>query len=338
MALRLVEIVFPERYMSSVRSSLQDDPSILGFWEQDLIGEKAQVRVLVEIGKSESVLDLMEKRVGFTDGFRIVILPVEATLPAPEEPEKKETTEAGGKETAKPLPGRVSRAELLSDLSPGGKITRVYLTTVLLSAIVAAIGLIRGDVAIIIGAMVIAPLLTPNMALSLATTLGDKKLASKSLKTNLAGVGLALGFSLILGLVIDFDPEGAQILARTRVSMGDIVLALAAGCAGALAFTSGVPAGLVGVMVAVALMPPLVVTGLMIGSGNFMPAVGSLQLLAVNVICINLTGVATFSAQGIHPRSWWEADKAKRASRRAMLSWGVLVLVLVAVILLSRSR
>jgi uncharacterized hydrophobic protein (TIGR00271 family) len=122
--------------------------------------------------------------------------------------------------------------------------------------------------------MVIAPLLGPNVALSLATTLGDGDLARTALKTNAVGIGLALALSVCLGLILAVDPNIHEIASRTEVSLSDVVLALVAGGAGALAFTSGVPAALVGVMVAVALLPPLVTCGLLLGSEFFQLARG----------------------------------------------------------------
>src|SRR5665811_313348 len=116
--------------------------------------------------------------------------------------------------------------------------------------------------------MVIAPLLGPNIALSLASTLGDLHLAKRSLKAVGVGVATAAVLSVLLGVALRVDPSAPQLAARTQAGLGDIALALAAGAAGSLAFTSGVSAVVVGVMVAVALLPPLVVAGLLAGAGH----------------------------------------------------------------------
>ena len=129
--------------------------------------------------------------------------------------------------------------------------------TVVLSTLVAAIGLVRGDIAVIIGAMVIAPLLGPNVALALAVTLGDGTLAVRALKTIAAGVATAAVVSVLMGVILPVDPSVPEIASRTDASFSDLALALAAGSAGALAFTTGIPTALIGVMVAVALLPPL---------------------------------------------------------------------------------
>ena len=86
-------------------------------------------------------------------------------------------------------------------------------------------------------------------------------------------------------------------------------------------------------MVAVALLPPLVTCGMLIGVGDWRHAVGAFLLFGTNIICVNLAAIGTFVAQGIRPRTWWEASKARRAAKMALLIWGVLLLILVALIL-----
>ena len=115
------------------------------------------------------------------------------------------------------------------------------------------------------------------------------------------------------------DLSVAAVAARTQASLADVFLALAAGAAGTLAFTSGVPAVVVGVMVAVALLPPLVTAGLLAGSGHWTLAAGAFMLVVTNVTCINLAATATFLIQKVRPRTWWEVERAKKATRRCFL-------------------
>jgi uncharacterized hydrophobic protein (TIGR00341 family) len=202
-----------------------------------------------------------------------------------------------------------------------------------LSAIVATIGLHHNSAAVVIGAMVIAPLLGPNVALALATTLGDLPLARQAALTSLAGVAAVAVITLSIGAMLHVDAASSQLASRTHVGLSDVVLALAAGCAGALAFTTGVSAILVGVMVAVALLPPMVTFGLLLGGGHLKLALGALSLLLANLICLNLAAVVTFMAQGIRPATWWEKDRAKKATRIAIGLWVSLLVVLVGLIL-----
>jgi uncharacterized hydrophobic protein (TIGR00341 family) len=255
-------------------------------------------------------------------------------VPAVERP----ADEPAAEKTVEPLIGarRISREELYQDLSEAARLTPVFLVTVVLSTVVAAVGLIRGDTAIISGAMVIAPLLGPNMALALAATLGDPHLARRSLRVIAAGLVTAAALSFVLGAVLTIDPAAPEIAARTSPDVADIVLALAAGAAGSLAFTTGVPAVVVGVMVAVALLPPLVVAGLLAGAGYARLALDALTLVLANVTCVNLAAVGTFLFQKVRPRTWWEAERARRATRFAVGAWVLMLAILLTLILLGR--
>jgi uncharacterized hydrophobic protein (TIGR00341 family) len=338
MALRLIEVILPQQYQHKVQEILQDQ-EVLGIWQAGLSQDQILVRLLLPTEKTEPVLDLLKKHYSHVDGFRVMLLTVEASLPRPEPPEgkKEKQKETQPEEVSKSKTSRISRQELYADITQSAQLSRVYLVMVVLSSLVAAIGLLRDNLVALIGAMVIAPLLGPNVALSLATTLADVSLAKRALKVNVVGILTALALSIFIGIIFTVNPDIHVLASRTGVGLGDVVLALAAGCAGTLAFTAGIPTVLVGVMVAVALLPPLVTLGLLLGSGYWHLALGAMLLLLINLICINLAGVTTFLAQGIRPVTWWEADRAKKATRVAILLWGLLLLALVVVILLTQS-
>jgi uncharacterized hydrophobic protein (TIGR00341 family) len=335
LALRLIELFVPAARGEEVREMLEEH-KVTGIWTEPLPEERVMVRVLLQAQETEAVLDLFAEKFSSVEGFSAIMLAVEAYIPRPEPEEKKEPEEESAQNKVKAE--RVSREELYNDVSDSSKLSGVFIIMVLLSSLVAAIGLSNSNVIVIIGAMVIAPLLGPNVALSLAATLGDRDLAFKSLKTGAAGIAASLALSLLLGILFDIDPASPEIVARTRVGLIDIVLALASGSAGALAFTTGVPAALIGVMVAVAILPPLVTTGMLLGGGFFGPALNALLLLLTNLICVNLSGVITFLFEGIRPVTWWEADRAKKATRVAICIWGWLLAALAAVIMLSQRK
>jgi uncharacterized hydrophobic protein (TIGR00341 family) len=335
MALRLIEMVLREKDGDDVRALL-DGCKVLEHRQIRSADGEVLVRILLDAEQSEKVLDLLEKRYTGGEGNRVVILPVEATLlraQAEPEPETQPATSEPPPPEEKP-PERIGREELYEDIKNGARLSRVYMSMVALSTLVAAIGLNHNSVAVIIGAMVIAPLLGPNVALSLGITLGDLSLLRQGLLTALAGIAAALVLSVIIGVLLEVDPTLSEMASRTRVGLGDIVVALASGSAGALAFTTGVSATLIGVMVAVALLPPLVTSGLLLGGGHPALATGAFSLFLVNLICVNLAGVTTFVLQGIKPTSWWEKDQAVKATRIAIALSVVLLAVLVAIILL----
>jgi uncharacterized hydrophobic protein (TIGR00341 family) len=339
MPLRLTEIVIPEKHGAELDGLLEKIDKI-GIWH-DTIGDRLLlVRVFLESAQSDALIDLVSGRFEDVDGFRLMLLDVEATLPHIEEPRPDAAApgEGGAHETAKPDPLRLSREELYEDIGRGVGLRSAYVVTLILSALVAAIGLVRGELAVIIGAMVIAPLLGPVIALAFSTTLGDTALLSRSLRVLGVSLLVALAVSAAIGFLFPVDPSMHEVFARSRVGVSDIMLALAAGSAGALAFTSGVAATLVGVMVAVALLPPLVATGLLAGSGWFRPAFGAFVLFLTNIISINLASIVTFWIQRIRPRLWWDEQKALKATRISTILLLILLGLLAVVILLVLSR
>ncbi|MDR8391778.1 TIGR00341 family protein [Aliifodinibius sp. S!AR15-10] len=324
---RMLELMAPPETIMEAREIVkQEEP--LGVWTDNLDDSCSILRVLVNTDRTESLSDQLTEKFSNVDGFRIMLFSVEATLPQPEVEEEKEPDEEEPERNI----GRISREELYADVTSGSELNWVYVGMVVLSTVVAGVGLIRDDVAVIIGAMVIAPLLGPNVSMALAATLGDLELGWRSLKANAAGLFASLAVALLMGLLIQVDLDSQQLINKTNVGLGDIAIALAAGSAGVLAFTRGVPATIVGVMVAVALLPPLVNVGLLLGSGYTGLAVGSIILTLTNLICINLAGILTFLFQGVRPRTWWEAKKAQKNVRIAIAVWFVLLMVLSIII------
>jgi uncharacterized hydrophobic protein (TIGR00341 family) len=333
MALRLLEIVIPEDHAGDVLAIIEE-AQLSNYWQTCSCESRVIYKLILSAENTEKIMDKLEKRHGHSSEFHMALLPVEATFPSPKEiEEKKEEESQPGKEVKVPL--RVSRQELYSEIFDSAKLTNTFLIMVALSTIVAAIGLLKNNTAVIIGAMVIAPLLGPNVALSFATTLGDSELGFNALKTNIAGIITAFGISLLLGFFLTVDPTIHEIQTRTVVSYADIILALASGIAGALSFTSGLPSALIGVMVAVALIPPLVVFGLLLGGGYAAQSLGAFLLLVINMICVNIAGVVTFLLKGLQPIYWWEAPKAKKATRYAIVLWVSLLLILILLLFIS---
>jgi len=332
MSLRIIDAIVPDGCAEDLALKAEEW-SVIDFWREELPGGLDRLKVLVKSDKADSVIAHLEAKSHTTPKFRLVIYEVEATIPAPRE-EEKEDKKISEEEKPKD-PQRIAVAELVQKLTESARIDSTHLITVVLATIVASIGLLRDNVAVIIGAMVIAPLLGPNMALALATTLGDGKLAVKAIRVSVFGALLALIIAVGVGVFADIDPQSPEIMSRTVVSFSDIVLALASGCAGALAFTTGVSASLVGVMVAVALLPPLVVVGFLAGSLEWALAMNAALLFFANIISVNLAAVGTFLYKGIRPRYWWETKRAQKMVRVAVIVWAVLLIALAVVIVLS---
>lgn len=332
MALRLMQVFLPQ---NADTRELLEGLEILGSWRDAVEDSRVVLHLLVPAEQTEPIMDRLEGAFGSSRGFHVVLSPVEAVLPRHEPLEAEAGLLPASDDTGEEPHPRISREELYHDVVETLGVSRVFLAMAVLSSVVAAVGLLRDDVAIVIGAMVIAPLLGPNVAMSLAVTLGDLKLLGHALRTNLTGIALTLVFAVGIGVLVVVDPEIPAIRKRTELYVGDLLLALAAGAAGTLAFTRGLASAVIGVMVAVALMPPVVTFGMLLGAGHFDRAFGALLLVAANVVCVNLAGVGTFLAQGVRPRTWWEEERARTATRVAVAAWFLLLAVLAAILGLS---
>lgn len=282
-------------------------------------------RMLVSDSRVQATLDALNSLLGMQTAARITVLPVEIALPKPSDAEQDEE----GKAVA-------AREALRAAVEKGSRLDLNYVVLVLLSTVVAAIGLIEDNVAVVIGAMVIAPLLGPNLAFALGTALGDIRLMRESIATLLFGALVAIGASMVIGYGWPIERLSYELLTRTDVGMDSAALALASGAAAALSLTSGLPAVLVGVMVAVALLPPAATVGIMIGQGQMELALGAALLLALNVVCVNLACKIVFLIKRIAPRGEGEKARARRAMTTYIMVWVVMLALLAAFVYLRQ--
>jgi uncharacterized hydrophobic protein (TIGR00341 family) len=337
MATRLIDVY--ARRPPEHLDALLGEAEVLDRWASAPAEGPHHVRLLVREDEVEATTDAITKRMGDEEGFRLVVTDVRATLPRP--PEREEPAAEAPDATAAPdkgRPSRVSRAELVEAVERGLRSTWVYAWFVLLSTVVACAGLLRDDPALILGAMVIAPLLGPNMALSLATTLGDAGLGRRALRMDVLGFLLCLGLAAFAGLVFPLDGTTSEMARRTSVGVSDVVVALAAGAAGALSLTTGAPSTLIGVMVAVALLPPLANAGLLLGAGHPGLAGRSGLLVLANLVCVNLAALGVFAAQRVAPVWFWEIRRSRTWVALAFLVWLAALAAVVVLILVLAGR
>lgn len=325
MALRLILAIYPERLSSTIAEAAERCEPIDIKLEDNGEDGLRTAEILVAADNSQSVLDALQTALEGEEGWRINVLPVEATLPklSEEEEERQKSTKT-----------TTSREEIYEDVATGARVDINFLVLVLVSVLVATLGLNDDNVAVIIGAMVIAPLLGPNLAFSLGVALGDLRLMKKAAITIATGVGITLALSIVLGLFVPANLDSTELMRRTHVWFGDVVLALASGVAASLSITSRLASTLVGVMVAVALMPPAAAAGFLIGAGQYASGFGALILLLTNVICLNLASQIVFVWKGVRPRRWLEQKAAGNAIRINLVVLGVLAALTVLVIYL----
>jgi uncharacterized hydrophobic protein (TIGR00341 family) len=327
--MRLIEIIADAGHGDTL-ASLAEQHEVTDFW-QGAPGEDGRTafRMLVSDESRQPVMDAVQGLLAGSDNARIVVQPVDAVLP-------RASTDVTDSQ-------RATREELYTQVEKGARIDDNFLVLTFLSTMVAAIGLIEDNVAVVIGAMVIAPLLGPVIALAFASTLGDRPLLLAAARTALVGLGLAFLVSLAIGFIWPLDigrgeilVGSTELLARTDVGLDGVAIALAAGAAAVLSLTTGLSSTLVGVMVAVALLPPTATLGLLLGGGMPELAFGALLLLLVNVVCVIVAAKVVFHSRGVAPRTWYERTKAQQSRTLALVIWGLLLIVLVAIVVVRR--
>jgi uncharacterized hydrophobic protein (TIGR00271 family) len=223
------------------------------------------------------------------------------------------------------------REDLTKDAQPG----RDYFILIVLSSIIATLGLLLNSPAVVIGAMLVAPLMSPILGFSLGIVLGEVRLVRTSLESMFKGVMATVIVSILVGLLSPLKEMTPEIMARTQPTLLDLFIALASGMAGAYALSrKEVSAALPGVAIAAALAPPLSVVGLGLANGNMQAASGALLLFVTNLITISLAGVIIFTLLGIHPLNLQpEVQKRIRRGITAMIFLVVVITIPLAIIM-----
>ncbi len=320
--MRLIELSFPDgdRVQPILKATLKTEPADYSLSEPDDRGRRL-LRLVFHEGDGQKAVDAIQALLDDQTDWRLIVVPVEASLPKPEEPSE------GERKRTRTL---ALREELYADVARGAKLNADFLLLTALSTVVVVFGLAADNIAAVIGAMVIAPLLGPILAFSFASALGDLDLMGKAGRTALAGLGLGLALSAAIGLAFDPNLTSQELMSRTVVGLDSTALALAAGAAAALSIATGLPAALVGVMVAVALLPPAAAAGLFSGAGELNLAARAALLLAINVVSVNLAALGVYWAKGVRPRTWLERRSAKRSVYVNAAVWATLIIALSA--------
>ncbi|MCG8455901.1 MAG: DUF389 domain-containing protein, partial [Holophagales bacterium] len=171
-----------------------------------------------------------------------------------------------------------------------------------LASVIATLGLIQSSAAVIIGAMLVAPLMSPILALGHAMVLGHLRLVRRAFSSTVKGVGLALAVGSAFALLLPSMGISEEMASRGAPGLLDLLVALASGAAAAYAVSRpSVAAALPGVAIAAALVPPLCVAGLGLGASRLGLAGGAFLLFTTNLCAIVLASAAVFLALGFRP-------------------------------------
>ncbi|MEG4839988.1 DUF389 domain-containing protein [Microcoleus sp. B9-D4] len=177
-----------------------------------------------------------------------------------------------------------------------------YLVLILGSCIIATFGLLANSAAVIIGAMIIAPLMLPIRGLAFGAVEGNVIIFRKGLVALAVGTVLAIFLACFLGALVQIPDFGSEVLARSKPTLLDLGIAIAAGgISGYAKVQPKVSATLAGTAIAVALMPPICVIGLGLSQANWSLSLGASLLYLTNLLGITLSCMLTSLMAGYTP-------------------------------------
>ncbi len=194
------------------------------------------------------------------------------------------------------------RKKTIEKLIESSSPTHAFFLILILSAIVTTFGIVLDNIAIIIGGMLISPLLSPILAISMGIVMADPKLIFRSLRVLLIAIIYVVAISLVFVFFVVNKELNQEILSRAHPNLIYFGVALASGIAAAFAFAKEeFSERIVGVAVAIALLPPLSVIGIGIAYLNLEVLSGSLSLFLLNLFGILLGSLIVFSLLRFYP-------------------------------------
>ncbi|MEO1128174.1 MAG: DUF389 domain-containing protein [Planctomycetota bacterium] len=199
-----------------------------------------------------------------------------------------------------PQLSREERKELYTRLEAGGRVSTDFVMMLMLSAAIASLGLIQSSAAVVIGAMLVAPLMTPLVAMGMAIVQGNMAMFRESRRAMLIGTVGALAVSVAIGLLSPWSELSAEVSARGTPNPFDLAIAFFSGIAAAYAMARpGLAGTLVGVAIAVALVPPLAGVGIALSKWNLEVVYGASVLFITNLLAITIGAALVFRFFGV---------------------------------------
>lgn len=214
--------------------------------------------------------------------------------------------------------------DLFMLMRESAKATPAYITLMVLSTFLAVFGLFANSIPVVIGAMILAPLMGPIIALALGTLRQEDALMLASGRSIAIGTFVALACAMLAAWFIPLNHITTEISARINPTLLDLGVAVVSGIAGAYAHARAeVAKSLAGVAIAVALVPPLAVAGIGLGWGDMTVFYGAFLLYLTNLVGIVLAALITFMVLGYSP-----FHRAKRGLMLSLVMAGILTVPL----------
>ncbi|MCU4719144.1 TIGR00341 family protein [Halapricum hydrolyticum] len=328
--MRLLQVTIPTGKRRAIERALEDEGvDYVLTDETSNRGYTAVAYVPLPTNAVEPVLEQL-RNAGLDDQAYTVIVDANTVISRRFETLQEEYAEEKDEE-------RIARQELTSKAKELAPSTSNYVVLTVVSAVIATAGLLLDSPAVIVGSMVIAPLIGPAMAASVGTVVDDSELFRRGVILQFAGLGLAVASAAVfawMARTAHLVPPGIEIAdvpairERLLPDFLSLAVAIGAGIAGVISLSAGVSTALVGVMIAVALIPPAATVGIGIAWGDPWISLPAAVLTLVNVLSINFVALAVLWYRGYRPSEWFDQADARRTTIRrvAVLVAGVAVL------------
>lgn len=313
--MRQLQVTVPEKFSEEVKEVIKDYSSDVSSTEVEKDDSK-QVEFTTTV-ESEDIDELTEELKDLDDlesgKLSIRVLEQESLI------QKGQKTKGSF--------SALSQEEIYSKAQEAGNFNMTQWSLVAASSAIAALGLASNSIIAVIGAMMLAPMLSPFIASSISLSVGDKTLMKSSMFAGVASMFLALVTAFVIAVPIEFSVTSAL---NTVLAPGVLAvpLSIIVGAAAALSFTTGFRDQIAGVAVAVALVPPIAAAGLTFGAGRYLLGFKALNLAVMNALAVLVSGFICLKAFGLEPSTYY-----KKKSAESM--WKVIPVGLVALMLLG---
>ena len=228
------------------------------------------------------------------------------------------------------------RAEISIAMRQGAQPSIDFFVLIFLAATIATFGLLQNSGAVIIGAMLVAPLMSPIASMAMGLVEGSGQLVRVAAEATVKGIILAVSVGVFVTLISPATQVTDQILARTQPTLLDLAVALASGAAAGYALSrKQVAAALPGVSIAVALVPPLCVVGYGIATSRYTIAGGGLLLFATNLVAIVLAAAIFFLLMGFRPPTTRQSEHFQQGLRLSLVSLALIAIPLAVLLHIS---
>ena len=330
--MRLVQITIPQGKRETILETL-DDEGLDYVVSEETSGREFVAVAYVPLPTTavEPVLESLREAGLGEDGFMVVLDARTVISRRFDELQDRYAEEEASDD-------RIAREELTAAADELAPSTTTFVVMTVISTIIATAGLLLDSPAVVVGSMVIAPLIGPAMAASVGTVVNDTDLFRRGLRLQITGLLLSVASATAFAAFVRYTNlipplenvfTVPEIQERVAPDVLSLVVAVGSGAAGVVSLTSGVSTALVGVMIAVALLPPAATVGIGLAWLDPLTALGATVLLLVNVLSINLAAILVLWYSGYRPEHWFRRSEARSATIKRV------AILAVAIVLLS---